>query len=369
MIKKMMLGTLILFSTTLAATAQELPSISHLESRILRYTDSRATTFLNQFTPESVQGLWEVLPLLNDSAAYESGDLYNRLNFALDNLQLAPRRFGMVSVSAEDNPHGLAFRSSPDRGHYLGSRLPHGTFLEILAEVQGESVSWNTDWLRVFYNGFTGYVHSRYVQNHYVSAHRRHLLANLSRSQLNLQSKYEGWQVAYAPQTTQELGTIWREAQQAIQQSGNLFALPYYQLDTLIANFSIDHLNLVTLSRAHLLEDISELYTRIQSQNPEEFTEESWAQMEEYFLQGQAMMVDNWEHELGEPELDMLHDLLHEGFRVLRRIPVETASEPVIPEVVYHEVATDWQEILLFGALVIIIPVGGILLFKRKPSV
>lgn len=367
---KLMLMAIMLTTATTQAFATDISAIRQLESRIHRYTDSRAAAFLRQFTPESQQQLWEAQSLLHpewELAETEFSYLYNRLNAALSNLQLAPRRFGTVHVSSQDNPNGLAFRSSPDRGFYLGERLPHGTLLEILADVQGESVSWSTDWLQVAYNGLIGYVHSRYVQNQYVSAHRLNRLATLSRSQLQVQSLLEGWQVAYAPNTTLELETIWKEANRQLAGAGNLFTLPYYRLDALINSLSIDHLNLVTLSRYQLIGDITDLYLRIQDQlqeNPDDFTPESRAQLEETFLLAQSKMEDNWQENLAKPQLEELHQLLQEGFRALRRVPTEPTL--VIEEHYYYEEPVNWQEILLFASLVIIIPVGGILLFKRK---
>ena len=57
----------------------------------------------------------------------------------------------------------LRLRSAPNTDSMYLIGIPNGTELKVNEVVEGEMISWNTDWAHTTYNGYTGYVSCAYL--------------------------------------------------------------------------------------------------------------------------------------------------------------------------------------------------------------
>ena len=262
---------------------------------------------------------------LDDAALTE---LYQLLRAAVTNLQPLTILRGEAIAQNQD----LNFRVLPETGTQVFHTLSYGTPFEILDEVQGgvvvgDDLSRNYNWFRIRHNDQPGYVHSKYVRTLPVSGERSGLLADIARQELWIQSKIDGWQTDYSPDTRRALREVLNSAR-TMQVENWQFDLNYYELNQIFQSLSYEHLNLITHLRYSLINDIvrvkGEIENNIQgsgSARMENYTEDSWENMRASLMEAWALLDEEWEYNLSDEELESIHELLLLGLNGLESIP------------------------------------------------
>lgn len=317
------------------------------------YLHVLAQDFLNNFyTQDSIENLnsahsqvsqmkihgWETE--LNES---DLDDIYFLLRSAISNLSPLTMRRGEAVSFGED----LNFRSVPAVATQVLYRLPYGTPFEIIEEVAGESVtnengSTSDLWFRIRHHDQSGFVHGRYVRAIPISAERIHLITDIARSELRIQSFIEGWRIQYSNDTRKELQEILTTAR-ALQIENWQFDFDYVQLNDLLAHLSINHVQLVTLTRYELINriitlvnDIENHIERTENLRATPYTEASWQQLITGLNTAQERLVEGWQDELSDAVLEEIYDLLRASLDGLIEIPppeenVETVEVQLLP--------------------------------------
>ena len=277
------------------------------------------------FAQEVTVANWEVE--LDDTDITE---LYQLLHFAVTNLRPLTIRRGEATAQNQD----LNFRVLPEVGTQVFHTLSYGTPFEILEEVQGGPVigndlSRNYRWFRIRHDDQPGYVHANYVRTLPVSDERIRLLADIARQELWIQSKIDGWHTDFSPNTQHALQGILNSAR-ALQVGNWQFDFSYYNLNNILQSLSYEHLNLVTLSRYNLINDIVQLKGEIQSNiqgsgnaRIENYTTATWENMEAALVEAQMLLDENWQDNLSDEELEFIYELLRSGLNGLELIPTQ----------------------------------------------
>jgi len=345
-----LLGGFVLLTATVLATAtqdEKVEAISELFDEInYFYLHENASDFMyNFYTYESIQHLLEVrnqvrqLKVQNWETDLDDAtltEIYQLLRSGITHLSPLMMRRGEAISFGED----LNFRSEAAVETQVLYRLPYGTPFEIIEDVAGGPVTDQDGvtsylWFRIRHDDQSGFVHSRYVRAIPVSEYRVSLLADIARAELWIRSKIEGWHIDYSPPTIGELQEILNEVQ--VSQVENWqFDFSYSQLNDLLERLSIDNLNLITLSRYHLINSIIEVEREIESNmqgagNAEraDYTEASWQNMVDRLLEAQEFLIEDWQYLLTDEELEMIYDLLRSALNGLEEmpLPVEFSEE------------------------------------------
>jgi len=318
---------------------EKVDAISELAAEInYFYLHPTAETFMNNFyTRTSYENLreafgqaqerkipnWETE--LDDTALT---DLYQLLRSAVEGLRPLTVRRG----EATSQGLNLNFRPLPEVNNLPLDTLPFGTSFEILEEVRGEvvigadQVSRDDRWVRIRHDGQSGYVHARYVRNVSIPERRIRLLADIGRQELWIQSKIDGWRVNYSPNTRNELREILNAAR-ALQTGNWQFNSSYSELEHILQSLSYEHLNLVTLFRYHLINNIVELKREVENNiqgtgnlRMENYTFTSRGRLHASFIQARSFLNDGWQETLSDEDLEFIHELLHSGLNGLEQI-------------------------------------------------
>ena len=335
------------------------------------YLDPRATDFMTTFyTRESYENLreafiqvqsekipnWETE--LDDMVLTE---LYQLLRSAV--IDLRPLMIRRGEATARDQ--NLNFRAVPETESQVFHRLSYGTPFEILEEVQGGVVVGNDlvqsdRWFRIRHNGQPGYVHAGYVRDLPVSEERIRLLAEIGRQELWIQAKIEGWRTDYSAETQDELQEILDSAQ-ALKAGNWQFDFSYSELNDILERLSYQHLNLITLSRYNLINEIIQLETEIEANiegtgnvSVESYTEASWEDMYVAWTAAQAQLSEDWQSLLSDEELESIYDLLRSGLNGLQRLP-QQASENDLAEADLADNHSNLDQIITLGLITLVV--------------
>ena len=351
------------------------------------YLDPRAAEFMNIFyTRDSYENLratidqaqeimianWETD--LDDNSLTE---LYQLLRSAVGGLRPLFIRRGEATARSQE----LNFRVQPETGTQVFHTLTYGTPFEILEEVSGgvvigDDLSRNYRWFRIRHNDQSGYVHARYVRDLPVSEERIKLLADIARQELWIQSMLDGWQIDFSPNTRQELAEILNSAH-ALKSGNWQFDFSYYELNQILQSLSYGHLNLVTLFRYNLVNNIIELKGEIKSNiqgtgssRMEEYTETSWENMHAALTSAQELLINEWQYNLDDDELKLIYELLLSGLNGLEQIP-----QPELAEYENNQVDSlvdsefNLERIIILGALALAGLIGIIIIIKVIKSI
>lgn len=302
-----------------------------LDETNLFYLHPNATGFMNSFyTRESYNHLRDIFNQIQEAKTtnWESemddttiSKLYQLLRSALANLQPLIIRRG----EATSQNQNLNFRAIPETRTQVLHTLTYGTSFEIIEEVQGGVVigddhTQSNHWFRIRYNGLTGYVHARYVRNLPVSEERVQLLADIGRQELWIQAKIEGWRTDFSPTTQHELQEILNTTR-ALRSDNWQFNLSYSDLNHMLQSLSYEHLNLVTLFRYDLINDIVRLKREIENNSiRQNYTEDSWNDMSTALTEAQILLIEDWQTNLTDEKLSFIHELLLSGLNGLELI-------------------------------------------------
>ena len=302
------------------------------------YLHPNATDFMISFyTRESYQHLRaafnQAIELKIPNWATELDDttlteLYHLLRSALTNLRPLVIRRGEAIAQGQN----LNFRSTPAVSTQVLYTLSYGTSFEIVDEVQGgivvgDDLVEDDRWFRIRHDDQPGYVHVKYVRNLPVSEERIWLLTEIGRQELLIRSKIDGWRTVFSLKTINELWEILNSARDS-QIENWQFELSYSELNDILENLSLDHLNLVTLIRYNLINDIVRLKQEIKnniqgsgSARIENYTEASWAGMDAIFEMVQTLLIEGWQENLDDEDLESIYELLLSGLNGLELIP------------------------------------------------
>ena len=350
--------------------SEKVEAISELVDEINNfYLHPEAEDFMHNFyTRESYENLREAFSQaqnrkipnweteLDDATLTE---LYQLLRSAVTNLRPHIIRRGEAISYGQD----LNFRAIPRTGTQVLYTLAYGTHFEILEEVQGGVVvgddgSRNYRWFRIRHDNQSGYVHSRYVRDLPVSTERIDLLANIGRQKLLLQSKIDGWRIDYSFNTRNDLREILR-SHQAMQTENWQFEFNYSELNDILQSLSYEQLNLVTLFRYNLINDIVRLKGEIEnniqgtgSAKSEDYTDESWENMYTTLIEAQELLSEGWQYNLDDVELKSVYELLYSGLNGLELIPQpEKPLKSDLNNVDLVDSDFDIRQILILGGL------------------
>ena len=318
--------------------SESIEGISELADEITYfYLDPRAADFMSSFyTRESYENLrdafnqtqmrkvsgWEIEL---DNADLK--ELYQLLSSAVTNLRPLTIRRG-EAISRNQN---LNFRSVPETQTQVLYTLAYGTSFEILEEVQGgvvigEDNVHNNRWFRIRHDAQLGYVHARYVRVLSVSEERIRLLADIARQELWIQTKIDGWRTDFSSGTQNDLQEVLNYAR-TLQVGNWQFDLNYSNLNHILQSLTYEHLDLITLFRYNLINDIVGLRREIEdnvqgsgSSRMEQYTKESWNKMYTDLVEAQVLLIENWQHNLNDEELEFIHELLFSGLNGLELI-------------------------------------------------
>ncbi|MCL2560615.1 MAG: SH3 domain-containing protein [Turicibacter sp.] len=367
--------TLLIHINPRVASADEAEALTELLAEVSYfYLHPSATDFMSTFyTQESYEHLrntfshvqqsqttgWETA--LSDA---EITELYQLLHAATTNLHPLIIRRGEATSQGEN----LNFRAQPATETQVFHTLTYGTSFEILAEVQGGTVT-GTDgissdrWFRIRHNGQPGYVHGRYVRDLPVSEGRVTLIANIGRQTLWIESLIDGWRTDFAPTTQQQLHQVLTDTQ-ALQVGNWQFEASYAELEHMLASLSYEHVNFVTLVRYNLINTITQLVAEIEANmagsgtaSQIDFTEESWERMTTALTDAQALLIENWQEELSDEELEVVRGTLQAGLNRLERLPEEAPATTLWQD-------TNLELALIIGVLIAIGIALVIVLFK-----
>jgi len=271
----------------------------------------------------------------------------------------------------------LNFRSAPATATQVFYTLTYGTPFEILEEVQGgvvtgEDLVQSDRWFRIRHNDQSGYVHGRYVRNLPVSGERIRLLADIARQELWIQSKIDGWRTDFSSNTRNELQELLNSARTL--KTGNWqFGFNYSELNHILQSLSYEHLNIVTLFRYHLINNIVELKREIENNiqgtgnaRTENYTATSWRRMDAAFTEAQVLLNDDWQYNLSDEELEFVYELLLSGLNGLEFILKDGSGIELIKVV---STGPNLGQIFIIGGLALagLAGTGLILKIKLRP--
>jgi len=344
------------------------------------YLHPNAVDFLNHFyTEASIRQLREAFSYAQELkiSDWESEldeatmtEIYQLLHSAIVNLRPLTVRRGEATSWGQD----LNFRAQPAVETQVLYWLPYGTDFEIIEEVWGGSVTdeagvTNYLWFRIRHDHQAGYVHSRYVRALPVSEYRIQLIADIVREELRIQSKIEGWSVEYAPNTRSQLQIVLNQANRLKVENWQ-FQFNYESLNNLLHLLNTDHLDLMLRSRYDLINRIYQLKDEIEQniagtgdRNREDYTVESWDQMANRLEEVQAVLIDGWEYDFSEEELQRNYRSLRLALDQLEEVPVEI--EEVAREVSVYQVRIR-QLFIGFVVLIGILALVGIVKLIRR---
>jgi len=335
------------------------------------YLHPNAADFLTHFyTETSIEHLRLTYHQINElkqsnpETELDLSALYQQLRSAVTNLSPLTIRRGEATAQGQD----LNFRSHPAVETQVLYWLPYGTDFEIIEEVWGGGVTdqagvTNYLWFRIRHDVQAGYVHSRYVRAIPVSDYRIQLITDIAREMLRIQAKIEGWSIEYAPNTRSELQNVLNRTEQLKSENWQ-FQLSYESLNNLLQQLDITHLNLMTQSRYDLITAIHQLKDEIGEnlagtgmRNDDDYTAESWAQMRVRLDEVQVSLVDDWENDFPEEELQRIYQLLRLAINQLEERPIEI--EEVRELSIYQTRIRQWM--IGFGIFIGILVIVGIL--------
>jgi len=344
------------------------------------YLHPNAADFMNNFyTRESSEHLTIVFVQAQERKipnweteldSTELTELYQLLRSGVAGLRPIMIRRGEATAQNVN----LNFRAAPETETQVFYTLTYGTPFEILEEVHGGVVTGadlvqSSRWFRIRHNDQSGYVHGRYVRNLPVSEARIRLLADIARQELWIQSKIDGWRTQFSENTRSELQELLSSARTL--QTGNWqFGFNYSELNHLLQSLSYEHLNITTLFRYNLINDIVELKREIENNiqgtgnaRTENYTATSWGRMDAAFTEAQELLNEDWQYNLSDEELEFTYELLLSGLNGLEFILKDIRG---IERVKVIPSNSNLGQIFIIGALALGGLAGAALIFKIK---